>query len=122
MPGPVAEVNVPPSQGSARSDVTSSEVPLDVVEFKGPHGQTFSTSRRSLGVNAPGLSRLLQSQAGKAPLEEDDAILEFLVGFINPGEQPALESEAFDCVLSVAKAAEKYEVYSAKNFCRYILK
>jgi len=55
-------------------------------------------------------------------LEEDDAVLEFLVGFINPGEQPALENEPFESVLAVAKAAEKYEVYSAMNFCRYIFK
>ena len=60
---------------------------------------------------------------GPRVLKESTAVLRILLGFMGPaGRQPALEDEPFDIQLAVAEAAEKYSIFSAMNFCRYLLR
>jgi len=57
---------------------------------------------------------------GPKLLQESASVLNILFGFLGPGRHPALEKESFDVQLAVAEAAEKYSVFSAMNFCRYM--
>jgi len=59
---------------------------------------------------------------GPRVLKESAAVLHILFDFMGPGKHPALEDEPFHIQLAVAEAAEKYSVFSAMNFCRYMLR
>lgn len=50
-------------------------------------------------------------------LEEKSSILRVLFQFIGPHQHPKLLNQEFGFLMRVAKAAEKYKVFSAMNMC-----
>ena len=50
-------------------------------------------------------------------LDEPSNILEILFQFIYPRRHPSLEDTDFETLAAVAEAVEKYQVFSAMNFC-----
>ncbi|KAG6827212.1 hypothetical protein H0H92_012753 [Tricholoma furcatifolium] len=57
------------------------------------------------------------------PLSEESYILELLFQFIYPQPQPDLSTLAFEDLLMLSEAAEKYVVYPAMNLCTvYLIK
>jgi len=59
---------------------------------------------------------------GAKLLKESAATLRILFRFLEAERHPALENEPFDFQLAVAEAAEKYSVFSAMNFCRFLFR
>ncbi|KAF5380014.1 hypothetical protein D9615_006294 [Tricholomella constricta] len=56
------------------------------------------------------------------PLTETSATLELLFQFIYPERHPHLDTAPFETLAPLAEAAEKYEVFSAMNVCRFRIK
>ncbi|KAJ4465990.1 hypothetical protein C8J55DRAFT_565993 [Lentinula edodes] len=55
-------------------------------------------------------------------LSESSSTLEILFQFVYPQRHPSLDKLAFEELLEVAEAAEKYEVYGALSACHLILR
>lgn len=79
-------------------------------------------------MNADGFppATLPQPQDGKpvlpATLSESSNILDLLFQHVYPQAHPQLDKVDFDVLADLAEAAEKYQVYSAMEVCRLLMK
>jgi hypothetical protein len=55
-------------------------------------------------------------------LAETAKILELLFQFCYPNRHPDVEALEFDVLALLAEAAEKYQVFSAMNICRILMR
>ena len=93
------------------------------VSFRSADGKIFHVQRKYLEVNTGGFpSAEFNTQGELAHLTESSAVLETVFRFTYPIIQPDLEDVGFEFIAAVAEAAEKYEVFSAMNFCRLRLR
>ena len=93
------------------------------VSFRSADGKIFHVQRKYLEVNTGSFpSAEFNTQGELVHLTESSAVLEALFRFAYPIIQPNLEDVGFEVIAAVAEAAEKYQVFSAMNFCRLRLR
>lgn len=85
------------------------------ITVKSSDGIIFRLHRKNLEV-ATGAFQLADSQTNSdeiVVLSEPAAVLMILFQFIYPQKHPRLEEGAFESLLAVAEAVEKYKIFSA---------
>ncbi|KAF8806847.1 hypothetical protein BYT27DRAFT_7190542 [Phlegmacium glaucopus] len=89
------------------------------ISIRSADGKVFHLERKYLEINTGGFpSAEFSTQGELIHLTESSTVLEALFRFTYPIIQPDLEGASFEIIAAVAEAAEKYEVFSAMNFCR----
>jgi len=89
------------------------------VSIGSADGKVFHLQRKYLEATTGGFpSAEFDTQGELIHLTESSIVLEALFRFSYPIKQPDLEDASFEVIAAVAEAAEKYEVFSAMNFCR----
>jgi hypothetical protein len=87
------------------------------IVFRTSDGELFSINRRDAEAHAGALLPGDWSPRSMVDLSETSTILRTLFEFIGAHKHPKLLNEEFDVLAEVAKAAEKYRVFSAMNIC-----
>lgn len=87
------------------------------VVFRSSDSEYFSLSRRDVDAHTSALVPKDWNPGSVINLTEHSSILEVLFQFIGPRIHPRLFNEDFDFLAGVARAAEKYKVFSAMNTC-----
>ncbi|KAF5380019.1 hypothetical protein D9615_006293 [Tricholomella constricta] len=111
--------------GTAPSRETSGKFRADDADviFVSSDNVLFYIHRKNLETQAAGFpSAEFDTRGEIVPLTEDASTLELLFQFVYPRRHPDLEATPFDALVSLAEAAEKYEVFSAMNICKIRLR
>ncbi|KAF5360817.1 hypothetical protein D9756_005196 [Leucocoprinus leucothites] len=86
------------------------------IVFRSSDEQYLSLSRRDVDAHTGALIPWTWSPGGLvADLPEPSTTLRTLFGFIGARNHPTMLNESFESLAEVAKAAEKYQVFSAIN-------
>lgn len=94
------------------------DVDADVV-CRSSDGLLFHVHRKNLEVCTGGfpLEAFWAGNRRQVRLPETAEVLEILFTFIYPRQHPDLAGLRFSLLTQIADAAEKYEVFAAKNIC-----
>lgn len=87
------------------------------ILFKSSDAERLSLSHRDIEAHTGALMPEGWSAGRTVDLVETSSVLRVLFQFIGPRQHPKLLNEGFDFLAEVAKAAEKYKVFSAMNTC-----
>ena len=87
------------------------------IVFRSSDAECLSLSHRDIEAHTGALMPEDWSSGRMIDLAETSSILRVLFQFIGPRQHPKLLNENFDFLAEVAKAAEKYKVFSAMNTC-----
>ncbi|EIM81113.1 uncharacterized protein STEHIDRAFT_67132, partial [Stereum hirsutum FP-91666 SS1] len=95
----------------------------DVV-FQSSDAVHFRIHTKYLECNTGGLppTEVHSNDSEIVTLAEDSKTLYLLFEFIHPRRHPSLDNEEFSTILAVAEAAERYQVYSAMNYCQQCIR
>lgn len=113
-------------QLSSNFSVCSTDADLS---FLSSDGVLYRLHSKYLDVNADGFppgnlpQPLITGQTPEpAPLSESSSTLHLLFQHVYPRPHPHLDELGFEVLAEVAEAAEKYQVYSAMEACRLLMK
>jgi len=92
------------------------------VTIQSSDGIHFKLHRKYLEAYTGALPRIINERSASrvwipAELEEPANVLEVLFLFVYPRRHINLEHTNFEIVMAVARATEKYEVFSAMKMC-----
>ncbi|KAJ3571737.1 hypothetical protein NP233_g3552 [Leucocoprinus birnbaumii] len=106
----------PPPYNAQHSSVIYADNKSKIV-FKSSDGQYFALIRKDAESHAGALIPANGSPHSMVDLPESSTILRTLFEFIGARKHPKLLNEKFETLAEIAKAAEKYKVFSAMNIC-----
>ncbi|KAF7782909.1 hypothetical protein Agabi119p4_2285 [Agaricus bisporus var. burnettii] len=87
------------------------------VVFRSADQDYFALDRKDVEAHTGALLPDDESSRSMIDLPESSTILRMLFEFIGARKHPKLLNEKFDLLAEVAKAAEKYKIFSAMNTC-----
>jgi hypothetical protein len=87
------------------------------IVFRSSDSEYFSLTRKDADAHAGALIPENWSSCSMVDLSETSTILKTLFQFLGARKHPKLLNEKFEFLAEVAKAAEKYKVFSAMNIC-----
>lgn len=87
------------------------------IVFRSADQDYFALDRKDVEAHTGALLPDDESSRSMIDLPETSTILRTLFEFIGARKHPKLLNEKFDLLAEVAKAAEKYKIFSAMNTC-----
>ncbi|KAF9445874.1 hypothetical protein P691DRAFT_805063 [Macrolepiota fuliginosa MF-IS2] len=110
--------NPPPYNTTGQILVNVTDVSNNTrILFKSSDGEHFSVVRKDAEAHTGALIPRNWNSRSMIDLPETSTILTTLFQFIGARKHPKLLNESFESLAEIARAAEKYRVYSAMNTC-----